>query len=152
MLKIQGPEIEMEGSFGDMINEVARLMHNIAKEAENQFKDDTEGEVNYDHIIGMILEELARMKAIDANPGDIPKEVMKDFYDELKTLREEESSSSSFIDFDSNRPTGNEARNIIQSAIKDVFTDTRNGGLDIDDIKAIRESEKKSRDAKRRKK
>ncbi len=143
MLRIQGPEIEMEGSFGDMITEVARLMHAIAKEATTKFEEETDGEVNYDHVVELILDELSKMKRFDENPDDIPQEILDEFLKEAVETRKEGNHSGSFIDYYTGKPDENTGRSIIQSVIKDVFNDTRSGELDIDDLKAIKASNKK---------
>ncbi len=143
MLRIQGPEIEMEGSFGDMITEVARLMHAIAKEATTKFEEETDGEVNYDHVVELILDELSKMKRFDENPDDIPQEILDEFLKEAVETRKEGNHSGSFIDYYTGKPDENTGRSIIQSVIKDVFNDTRSGELDIDDLKAIKAANKK---------
>lgn len=143
MLRIQGPEIEMEGSFGDMITEVARLMHAIAKEAAVKFEEETDGEVNYDHVVELILDELSKMKRFDENPDDIPQEILDEFLKEAVETRKEGNHSDSFIDYYTGKPNEGTGRSIIQSVIKDVFNDTRNGELDIDDLKAIKAANKK---------
>ena len=145
MLRINGPEIEMEGPFGDLINEVARLVHTVAKAASEQFEKETEGEINYDNIVELVLEELLRLKTFDANPDDIPEEIMEDFKNELKEVRGSENGSESFIDYDSAKPAADAGSKIIQSVIKGVFADTRNGSLDIDDLKAINALKKKKK-------
>jgi hypothetical protein len=62
MINVNGIEIAIEGDFGTLIKEVARAAHAVSKAASDKFEKETEGEVNYDHIVEMILEDLAHLK------------------------------------------------------------------------------------------
>jgi hypothetical protein len=153
MIRVNGIEIAMEGDFGTLIKEAARIAHAIARAASDKFYEETDGEVDYDHIVEMILEELAQLKRLDnGKPGsgvgmDIPQELKDDFYNLLQEEREANaiSKSKSFVDYDTSRPNANVGQEIIQSAIKDVFIDNRTKNLDQDDLDIIKKEKKKKK-------
>jgi hypothetical protein len=147
MIKINGIEIAMEGDFGTLIKEVARAAHAVARAASDKFERETDGEVDYDHVVEMILEELAHLKRFDKSGSgmEMPDELEEDFYANLQKERQELKDAPSFIDFDTERPDPNAGRNIIQSAIKDVFLDHRTDHLDEEDLKAIKKAKKKKK-------
>ena len=148
MIRIDGVEIKLEGSFSTLIEEAARAVHSIAKAASDEFEKDTEGEVSYDHVMEMILESVSQFKRLDQGGSlGLPPEIVEDFYAQLQKerARNTENPSQSFLDFDTSRITKNDGSRIIQETIKGVYTDERNGTLDVDDLKAINANKKKKR-------
>jgi len=150
MIKIDGPELILEGEFGTLIKEVSRVIHAIAKTASEKFEEETDGEVDYNHIVEMILEELAQLKRFDVDGGisELPDEIKSEFLEELRKERDKNGHKPNFIDFDTSRPDPNVASKIIKSAIGDVFLDTR-GDIDAEDLKAIKKAAKKKKKKKK---
>lgn len=148
MIRIDGIEIKLEGSFKTLMEEVARAVHAVAKAASDEFEGPSEGEVTYDHVMEMVLDDVMKYKKMDNGhlPG-IPEEVIDEFYESLQDLRDSDNSNprESFIDFDTSRPNKAKNRSMVQGIIKDVFTDERSGELDIDDLKAIKAAQKKNK-------
>lgn len=144
MIKVDGIEIKMEGSFGELINEASRIMHAVAKAASDKFGEETDGEVSYDHIVELMLEDLSKLKKFDTGDKvDLPNEIMDSFNAQLQEEQEFHKDNPSFVDFDTSRPSATAGKDIIQSVIKGVYNDPRSSDLiDIDDLKAI----KKNRD------
>jgi len=151
MIKIDGVEIAMEGSFGTLIREAARAIHTVAKAASEKFKNDGEEEVDYNTVVEHVLEELATLKKFDVNGGSVemPDGVEDDFFIQLQNEREKNSDKESFIDYDTQRPDPDAATKIIKSVIKDVYIDPRSETLDIEDLKAIKKAEKKKKNKKK---
>jgi len=148
MLKIDGIEVRMEGPFSDLIKEVARLAHTISKTASEKFEEDTDGEVTYDHVVEMILEELAKLKRFDVEDIDLPEEISSDFNDMLHDERTRNKNKPSFIDYDTSRPEKDAGSKFIREVIKGVYRDPRMDDFDqedIDAIKALKISKKKKK-------
>jgi hypothetical protein len=147
MIRIDGIEIAMEGSFGTLIREAARAVHTVAKAASEKFKEDGD-EVDYNMVVEYILEELSKLKAFDKDDDsviDLPKEIEEDFFKQLREVRESNGHKPNFIDYDTQKPDPNAGKKIIESAIKDVFLDPRGNTLDLEDLKAIKKAGKKKK-------
>jgi len=145
MIKIDGFEVAMEGSFGQLIKDAASAIHSVSKAASEKFKN--EGGPSYDEVVEQILEELTNLKKYDIDgPSSFPVDAEKHFLRELKQLREEASEKGlkSFLDFDTTRPDKDAAKKIIRSAIDDVYLDPR-ANLDQKDISAISNAGKKKK-------
>jgi hypothetical protein len=121
MIKIKGTEIALEGDFETLIKEAALAAHSICKAVGNRFTEETDGKVDYDHIVELILEELSQLKRFDNQNLDLDDELKLDFDRQLKIERENNGSTASFIDFDTDRLNFKDSDKIIQNVIKDVF-------------------------------
>jgi deoxycytidylate deaminase len=139
MLKINGIEVQMEGPFSDLIKEVARLAHAISKTASEKFQEDTNGEVSYDHVVEMILEELAKLKRFDVEDIDLPKEIKEDFNSLLQKEFQDNEDQPSFINYDTSRPDKNLGTTLIQGVIKGVYQDNEN----LDTVKKKKKKKRK---------
>ena len=123
MLKIDGPEINMEGPFHQLVKEVARLVHTISKTGAEKFKEDTGSDSDgYTEVVELILDELAKLKKFDS--GDIhqlPDDVAKDFDKQHRKELSQKPRREGFIDYDTSRLDTKKARNLISGIIKDTF-------------------------------
>ncbi len=146
MISINGIEVKMEGDFKTLISEVVRAMHSVAKSAQEQFNEKTDGEVNYDHVIEMILTELVQYRKMDdQNGSSIPDEILESFHEQLVTERKanRKKPKAGFIDYDTRKPDEQKNKVMLQEIIKGVYNDPRSSTLDIEDLKAIKKSQKK---------
>jgi len=130
MLKIDGPEITMEGPFNMLIKDAARLIHTISRTGSEKFKDDSDPDSldqGYNEIVEMVLDELATLKKFDSGGlSKLPDDAQKDFNEQLRKERAKEPKMPGFIDYDTTRPDKNKARDLITGIIKDTYNDKKN--------------------------
>lgn len=144
MIKVKGPEIQLEGTFQDLLKEAARAVHAIAKAMENELSEEFE----YDEAVEYLVEEIALLKKLDISDDDLlPQEIEKEFFKQLDELRAEEGDSENWIEYTSGVTTiDTSVKNPIQSSLKGFHMDPRTSNtLDIDDLRAIGKAKKKKK-------
>jgi hypothetical protein len=122
MIVVNGNEIKLEGSFGDLIKEVARAMHAIAKAVAKEIDSE---DITYDDVIIQMLSDLATYKHFDTKNSVVPQEIELKFMKDLEKYRKEKGHSPSWVEYHSGNPFISKKKNPIQESLKDFIIDPR---------------------------
>ena len=118
MIKANGLEILLNGTFKELISEAARILHALASTAEKELEN-----VGYDEIIQHILIDLSALKEL-SNNDVIPEQLELEFHEQLEKYKNENSDNPDWIEFNSGNPFTSKD-NPIQASLKGFIMDPR---------------------------
>jgi len=152
-LSVDGPEIRIEGTIGDLVADLARLTDAVMSAIDKN----TDGEIDYHTTMGYFLTQVAKMhKMSDAtNDGNsFGYETELEFLQQVRDLRKENEGNPEWYEYDSGdqKPFGSSSSNDISTSnitggasLGKFAVDARANKEDILDIKRIIEEKKKKR-------
>jgi len=143
MLQINGFEIKLEGTFGDLIKEAARLIHHLAQAIEKEIDSD---DATYEEAIKMIISELALLKKFDFTETNVFSEELEiDFLKKLEEYRKAKGDSPEWIEYDSGNPFKKYSKNPIQESLKGFIDPRFSEEIDINEMEVEEKPKKKKK-------
>jgi hypothetical protein len=99
-LSVEGPEIKIEGSIGDIVNDLARLTDAVL----NAIEKNTNGDVGYHETMAYMLNQVAKLKKLSDTTSDgnaFGYEAELEFLQELRDLRKKHEGNPDWYEYES---------------------------------------------------
>jgi hypothetical protein len=104
MIKVNGNEIEIEGSLEDLIIEASNILHIVAKTIESNFRKKYQGNQDqiptYDDILKLIFLRTIKYGKIGISSNIIAPEIKENFFFNLEELKNAKKNSEDMIIFE----------------------------------------------------
>jgi len=135
MIRIEGSEIRLEGTFETLLSETGKALFSIVQAMEKEIDG-----FEFEEAIAFVLKEFKDLRSSKHGLNQVPEEFIENFHKRFKKMKRKKDKIDNYIEYTSGIiDIDTSVRNPIQSALKGFSVDPRSAdNIDIDDLKAIK--------------